>query len=184
MLLPTRLWPVCAVVCALAGCASGPPAAEDFTPAQVRPVEPPSRPVVRQGRYTLVELTPEADQRDLLSQVVETSIPVAVQPTVGDALEHVLLRSGYRLCPHSGEFAALLPLPLPAAHLHLGPMTLRDALSTLAGPTWHLAEDASRREVCFEQATPTVTPMAPTTAPATSLPVPPAEPLSVSTRHP
>ncbi|WYX27113.1 hypothetical protein WJ969_02605 [Achromobacter xylosoxidans] len=40
MLLPTRLWPVCAVMCALAGCASGPPAAEDFSPAQVRPVEP------------------------------------------------------------------------------------------------------------------------------------------------
>ncbi|WYX49659.1 PilL N-terminal domain-containing protein [Achromobacter xylosoxidans] len=140
---------------------------------------------MRQGRYTLVELTPEADQRDLLSQVVETSIPLsAVQPTVGDALEHVLLRSGYRLCPHTGEFAALLPLHLPAAHLHLGPMTLRDALGTLAGSAWRLAEDASRREVCFEQATPTVTPTAPTTAPATSLPVPPAEPLRVSTRHP
>lgn len=182
LLLPNRLWSACAVVCALAGCASVPPSAGGMppvAPAHMRVAEPSSLPVVRQGRYTLVELTPQADQRDLLAQIVETSIPAALQPTVGDALGHILLRSGYRLCPPSGEFATLLLLPLPASHLHLGPITLRDALGTLAGPAWQLAEDATRREVCFERAMPVE---APATLKATSIPVPPAEPLSP--RHP
>ena len=45
----------------------------------------------------------------------------------------------------------LYTLPLPAAHLHLGPMSLRDALLTLAGPAWELHADDRTRQVCFEQ---------------------------------
>jgi type IV pili sensor histidine kinase/response regulator len=45
----------------------------------------------------------------------------------------------------------LYALPLPAAHLHLGPMTLRDALLTLAGPAWELHADDRARQICFER---------------------------------
>jgi len=66
-------------------------------------------PVVRQGRYTLVELEPAAAQRDLLLQVVEVSLPQGMQATVGDGLRHVLKRSGWRLCEETiacGAFAS------------------------------------------------------------------------------
>lgn len=105
-------------------------------------------PVVRYGRYTLVELVPEPAQRDLLQQTVEVSIPPTLDANVGDAMRHVLLRSGYRLCDAT-DADALYALPLPAAHLRLGPLLLRDALLTLAGPAWTLSVDDLSREVCF-----------------------------------
>jgi hypothetical protein len=60
--------------------------------------EPGLIPVARYGRYTLVEMVPEPAQRDLLRQVIEISIPPTLDASVGDALRHVLLRTGYRLC--------------------------------------------------------------------------------------
>ena len=91
-------------------------------------------PVVRYARYTLVELAPMAAQRDLLLQTIDVSMPEDARATVGDGLRHVLKRSGYGLCQTAHAVIELYALPLPAVHLHLGPMTLRDALLTLAGP--------------------------------------------------
>ena len=108
-------------------------------------------PVVRYGRYTLVELAPSAAQRDLLLQTIDVSMPEDARATVGDGLRHVLKRSGYQLCETAHAVTALYALPLPAAHLHLGPMTLRDALLTLAGPAWEVHADDRTRQVCFEQ---------------------------------
>ncbi|WP_425598361.1 PilL N-terminal domain-containing protein [Citrobacter freundii] len=108
-------------------------------------------PVVRYGRYTLVELAPASAQQDLLLQVVDVSIPDTRSATVGDALHHVLLRSGYQLCP-VGDITALNSLPLPASHYRLGPMLLRDALLTLAGPAWDLKVDDGARRICFNRA--------------------------------
>lgn len=106
--------------------------------------------MARYGRYTLVELVPEPAQRDLLQQAVEVSIPPMLDASVGDAMRHVLLRSGYRLCD-APEAAALYALLLPAAHLRLGPLMLRDALLTLAGPAWELSVDDVTRQVCFSR---------------------------------
>jgi len=106
--------------------------------------------VARYARYTLVELVPEPAQRDLLQQAVEVSIPPMLDASVGDAMRHVLLRSGYRLCD-AVEAATLYALPLPAAHLRLGPLMLRDALLTLAGPAWELSVDDLSRQVCFSR---------------------------------
>lgn len=104
-------------------------------------------PVTRYGRYTLVELAPTAAQHDLLLQVVDVEVPGTLGATVGDALRHLVLRSGYRLCDE--QSADLLALPLPAAHYRLGPVLLRDALLTLAGPAWDLQVDDGERKVCF-----------------------------------
>lgn len=172
----------------LTGCATSsvePPAHPD---ASVVPAEQPTTelvPVVRYGRYTLIELVPDAAQQDLLQQVIDISIPTTADATVGDALRHVLRRSGYRLCDTDPEAAALHALPLPTAHLHLGPLVLRDALMTLAGPAWDLSIDDSAREVCFTRHAPA----APTNVPspdvggptgpmgaATTFPVPEVQP--------
>ena len=140
--------------------------------AQSVPPPPADVQVVRYGRYTLVELVPEPAQRDLLQQAVEVSIPPMLDASVGDAMRHVLLRSGYRLCD-AAEAAALYALPLPAAHLRLGPLMLRDALLTLAGPAWELSVDDLTRQVCFSRhGAPTFLSANP---PGTATPVPDAD---------
>ena len=109
-------------------------------------------PVTRYGRYTLVELVPESAQRDLMRQLIEVAIPPSFDARVGDALRHVLRRTGYRLC-EAADAATLFALPLPAAHLRLGPLPLRDALLALAGPAWQLSIDDGARQVCFQRRT-------------------------------
>ncbi|SDS17408.1 type IV pili sensor histidine kinase and response regulator [Halopseudomonas litoralis] len=106
-------------------------------------------PVVRHGRYTLVELAPTAAQRDLLMQIVDMTLPDDTSASVADGLRQVLKHSGYRLCQTTSTNTELFALPLPAAHRRLGPMTLRDALLTLAGPAWELQVYETTRVICF-----------------------------------
>lgn len=130
-------------------------AAAFATPARWEP-GPDFVPVMRQGRYTLVELAPTTTQRDLLRQLVEIDFPASRKATVGDGLRHVLGRSGYRLC-NNADLNELHALPLPASHYRMGPMMLRDALLTLAGPGWDLSADDGARLVCFTRVAPLVT---------------------------
>lgn len=153
-----------------AGCATPlppPPSTSSHTSshaAQSVPPPPADVQVVRYGRYTLVELAPTEAQRNLMLQVVDVAVPDTLHATVGDALSHVLQRSGYQLC--SGpQTDALNALPLPAAHYLLGPIVLRDALLTLAGPAWELHADEGARRVCFSQVTTPVDPVTPLPAP-------------------
>lgn len=133
-------------------------------------------PVARYGRYTLLELVPEPAQRDLMRQVIEVAIPLSFDASIGDALRHVLLRTGYRLCD-AADAAPLFALPLPAAHLRLGPLPLRDALLALAGPAWQLSIDDGARQVCFQRrVTAAAAPAVAATAPA---PIQPREPEEV-----
>jgi len=134
----------------LTGCKSPqvPPVAQTVEKTIAQPSEN-YIPVQRYGRYTLVELAPEAAQQNLLLQVVDIDLPPAWAISVGDALHYVLLRSGYGLCDSTPETAVLFGLPLPAAHLSLGPIVLRDALQILAGPAWTLQSNEQLRKVCF-----------------------------------
>ena len=127
------------------------PDAIEGVSSALEPEAPEFIPVVRYGRYTLVELAPTAAQRDLLLQTIDVSMPEDARATVGDGLRHVLKRSGYGLCQTAHAVIELYALPLPAAHLHLGPMTLRDALLTLAGPAWELHADDRARQICFDR---------------------------------
>ena len=148
---------------ALGGCnatapKAAPPAPEQagtFAAPAIQEPGPGFVPVLRQGRYTLVELAPSSAQRDLLRQLVQTDFPASRRVTVGDALGHVLARSGYRLCS-SPELTSLQALPLPASHYRMGPMMLRDALLTLSGPGWDLTVDDLGRQVCFTRVAPLV----------------------------
>ena len=106
---------------------------------------------LRYGRYTLVSTEPTTEQRDLLAQIIDVSIPSSLNPSVQDALQYVLQRSGYALCPVTASVRVLFTRPLPAAHYRLGPISLRRALQVLAGPAWQLTTDEVGRSVCFEQ---------------------------------
>ena len=106
---------------------------------------------LRYGRYTLVSTEPTTAQRDLLTQIIDVSIPSSLNPSVQDALHYVLQRSGYSLCPAAEPVKVLFTRTLPAAHYRLGPIPLRSALQVLAGPAWQLTTDEVSRSVCFEQ---------------------------------
>jgi len=143
-----------AVVCALniaSGCTTArapiAPASNAEAPAELPLAE--QVPAVRSGRYTLVELVPERAQRDPMEQIVDITIPPTVTATVGEALRYVLLRTGYRLCEGHEEIRALDALSLPAAHLHLGPLTMRAALEVLIGSARELEVDEAARQVCI-----------------------------------
>ncbi|MDQ0668220.1 PilL N-terminal domain-containing protein [Pseudomonas sp. W2I6] len=106
---------------------------------------------LRYGRYTLVSTEPTTEQRDLLAQIIDVSIPSSLSPSVQDALQYILQRSGYSLCRDSAAVKVLFTRPLPAAHYRVGPIPLRSALQMLAGPAWRLTTDEINRSVCFEQ---------------------------------
>ena len=105
------------------------------------------------GRYSLLAATPTQAQAELLATTMTVRFPERIQ-TVGEAVRYLLQRSGYRLAMAESigpDTAALFALPLPAVHQSLGPMTLRDALETLAGPAFQLVQDPVHRLVTFER---------------------------------
>ncbi|NMZ33983.1 pilus assembly protein [Pseudomonas proteolytica] len=105
---------------------------------------------IRYGRYTLANTSPRAEQIDLLSQVLDIRIPDGLAPTVQDALSYVLRHSGYQLCPANDDVKLLYTHLLPASQYHLGPISLRNALVTLAGVAWQPVVDEKARTICFE----------------------------------
>ncbi|WP_353980873.1 TcpQ domain-containing protein [Salinicola endophyticus] len=106
--------------------------------------------VSREGRYTLVSARPRQGQRDLLQQSIEINIPAGVEADVGTALRYVLDESGYTLFGAVTDAQRrLYSRPLPAAHHHLGPMPLSEALQLLAGEPWQLYVDRVGREVTY-----------------------------------
>ena len=112
---------------------------------------------VQIGRYSLLSATPTEAQANLLATTITVSFPARIV-TVGEAVQYLLQRSGYRLVtgPATGpETADLLMLPLPAVHRHLGPITLTQALETLVGPVFRLIHDPVHRLISFELCTAT-----------------------------
>ena len=100
---------------------------------------------VRLARYTLQSATAEAGQLDLLAALIETEFPPQIE-TAGDAIDYVLLRSGYRRIDTPAA-RRTMNHPLPRAHRKIGPIDLRTAIKTLAGEPWYLHEDSIQRVV-------------------------------------
>jgi conjugative transfer region protein (TIGR03748 family) len=109
------------------------------------------------ARYSTVRAVPTVAQQDLLAASVRTTLPPSVV-RVGEAINALLAPSGYRLADSQAagpDRETLLALPLPDSHRDLGPMPLRLALATLAGPAFVLVEDPVHRIVSFERCTST-----------------------------
>lgn len=107
---------------------------------------------VQVGRYSTLPAMPSDAQVDLLATIIIVTFPTRIQ-TVGEAVNYLLQRSGYRLAPllaRAPETEGLLALKLPAVHRNLGPVTLRQALETLAGKSFHLVRDPVHRVISFE----------------------------------
>lgn len=107
--------------------------------------------VVRGGRYALVTANASLQQRDLLEQVVNISIPDSMNPTVEDGLRYLLQHTGYGLCmPQNKPQQILYSRPLPTAHFRMGPMPLREALQVIAGSAFDVQADPLLRTICYQ----------------------------------
>ena len=112
--------------------------------------------LVQTDRYTLTRLGPTQQQLSPMNAMVN----IRFSPRVGNieqALYELLDGSGLKLVhPESEEQypvpvdSILMRQPLPGMHSELGPMTLREALSTLGGSAWHLRYNELGRQVWFE----------------------------------
>ena len=101
----------------------------------------------------MIAAVPTEAQADLLATTLTIRFPERIR-TLGEAVRYLLQRSGYRLAKVQSigpDTVTLFALPLPAVHRNLGPMTLRDALETLAGPAFNLVQDPVHRLVTFER---------------------------------
>jgi type IV pili sensor histidine kinase/response regulator len=106
------------------------------------------------GRYTTSFAQPPSELAQPLEVVVAITFPRSTVATVGEAVQHALLRSGYRL--EQRELAepaqSFLLLPLPESQRHVGPYRLQAVLDLLVGSAWHWHADHAQRRVWFTRA--------------------------------
>ena len=110
---------------------------------------------VRLSRYTTGAIQPDASQLDPLEAMVQVSVPRSSVATVGEAVNYLLLRTGYRLAGPPEAVSSPIPIlsmPLPEVHRHLGPYSVRTALSVLVGAPFELSVDPAHRLVSFRTA--------------------------------
>jgi conjugative transfer region protein (TIGR03748 family) len=103
------------------------------------------------GRYMTSVVKPNHGQMNLLSQTIKVRFPLNTQ-TVGDAMNYLLNFSGYSLIAStkmSEPLRTTISKPLPVVDRELGPVSLRDGLTTLVGPAFYLVEDPINRTVDF-----------------------------------
>ena len=72
--------------------------------------------------------------------------------SVGQAINYLLNDTGYKLTRHHPDkrVLKLFRLPLPKIHRNMGPLTLAQALTVLAGEPWSLSVDPINRLVSFQ----------------------------------
>ncbi len=104
------------------------------------------------GRYLTVSNHPKMSQLDLLSQSIQVRFPEKIQ-TIGEAINYLLRFSGYSLIADNKMNKALkitLTKPLPIIDRELGPMSLKEGLTTLAGVAFTLYQDPVNRVIDFK----------------------------------
>lgn len=103
------------------------------------------------SRYTTSFAQPPSKLAQPLEVVVAITFPRSTVATVGDAVQHALLRSGYRLDQSAlaGPAQSFLLLPLPESQRHVGPYRLQAVLDLLVGSAWHWHADLAQRRVWF-----------------------------------
>ena len=123
-------------------------------PIQVNPIKYQSNQleVIPYDRYTLVNVGASDEQRLVLIQIIDVSIPRNITTTVSDGMNYLLKQSGFALCQDNVLNQSLFNKPLPAIQYKLGPIRLGDALQIMAGPAFELIIDNLDRNVCFQLA--------------------------------
>ena len=104
------------------------------------------------GRYTTQTADPPPGAGEPLDVVAQISFPRAQVRTIGEAVRHTLLRTGYtladdaQLTPEADQFLAL---SLPESQREVGSYRVQAILDVLLGPTWEWHSDPVRRRLWF-----------------------------------
>ena len=104
------------------------------------------------GRYTTTVAASAKVAAQPLDVYVQLNYPRQTVHTVGDAIRHTLLRTGWRLVDTQAlepQAARLLTLPLPESQRAVGPYRARTVLEVLTGSSWTWHEDPVQRLVWF-----------------------------------
>lgn len=104
------------------------------------------------GRYLSVADQALPEQQHLLQQQIQVHFPTSIK-TINQAMNFLLKFSGYQLAtikemPVSAQI--MLKQPLPEVDRNFGPMTLQEALTTLAGDSFYLLVDPINRKLVFQ----------------------------------
>ena len=106
---------------------------------------------IRVGRYLTVNSSAQTAERTPLSQTFMLRFPGTIQ-TVGQAMGYLLSNTGYRLLPvkyQSTDVKDLFAQSLPMSDRKMGPMSVQQALLTLAGPAYLMLLDPKHSYVSF-----------------------------------
>lgn len=107
---------------------------------------------IQLSRYSIQLTDATKAQKDPLQAVIkQVRFPSKVK-TVGVAINTVLKNSGYRIKAQHLEpkVKDLFRFPLPAIQRNMGPLTVEQALTTLAGEPWILVVDREHRLISFQ----------------------------------
>ena len=104
------------------------------------------------SRYVTLSAVASDTQKDPLSAVISKLVFDHHVATVQDALQVLLNDSGYRIASYHPDLRVhqLFNLSLPAVHRKMGPISLENALNTLAGSPWMLVVDPVNRLITFQ----------------------------------
>jgi FimV-like protein len=108
--------------------------------------------LLKTSRYSFLDLSPQPDETDILSVVIEIEFPKEIQK-VGDALAFLLQNSGYSL--EDPELSGhkqyvLYNFDLPEAHRKIGPITLWDALAVIGNDGFLPGSNPLLRTIRYE----------------------------------
>lgn len=105
---------------------------------------------LRVARYSTMAPLATTEQQNPLAVIINLHFPQQVR-NVSEAVDVLLQRSGYRVDKKISEpaWVVLDDLPLPAVHRDLGPITLDQALRTLAGNEFVMRVNHLKRKVAF-----------------------------------
>ena len=109
--------------------------------------------IIQTGRYTAIVPAPTPEQKHILDVVITVTLPKGEVQTVGQGIRYLLRRSGYQMVKPDKlppDALWLFSNPLPSVHRQLGPITLKDAINTLASPAFVLVEDPMHRLISFQ----------------------------------
>ena len=108
---------------------------------------------LRLARYTTQSGSLDPQTGQPLAVVTTVSYPRGQIRSVGDAVHHLLVRTGYALVPAAqldDSARRFLELPLPESHRRLGPYRVDEMLQVLLGDAWSLQVDPLQRSVRFQ----------------------------------
>ncbi len=103
---------------------------------------------VKTDRYTLVSTQTRAEQVNPLLSITTIKFGQNIH-TLGQAIDELLAGSGYAWVKAAEQNDALAEMLLPTVVREMGPLSLRDALITLAGVAWELQVNELNRTVWF-----------------------------------